>query len=357
MNAPADPGSAGLAVDRPTLTVGLVGVGRAGAAIGAGLAATGHEIAAVHVRSTAAAQRAARLFPAARVESVAGVADGADVVLLAVPDDALAGVVAAFVTEGGARPGLVVAHLAGRYGLAVLAPVSAGGAARLALHPIMTLPGHDDDRERLRGASFGVTADEAAAAVAERIVRAVGGRPVAVPDTGRELYHAALVMAGNYAATLVAAGVDLLGRAGVSDPAAALGPLVHAQVAGALAAGVGAMTGPVRRGDVETVRGHLRAMAALQAPPAPDDRPATLVGGPAARGDGPEPPGLPGAVLDVYRALGLLTADYLVMEGVVARGPVAGVVALLAAYPSRTGVAPSPAVGVRGGGRERRDAR
>ncbi|MGF7235678.1 MAG: Rossmann-like and DUF2520 domain-containing protein [Frankia sp.] len=325
------------------MAVGLVGVGRAGAAVGAALAAAGHRIEAVHVRSTSSVLRAARLFPDARPESVAGVAAGADLVLLAVPDDALAAVVGTFVTEGGSRSGLVVGHLAGRYGLAVLEPVLAGGAARLALHPIMTLAGADDDRERLRGAPFGVTADDAAAAVAARIVRAVGGRSVPVPEAGREIYHAALVMAGNYGATLVAAGVDLLARAGVAEPAAALGPLVHAQVSGGLAVGVGAMTGPVRRGDVETIRGHLRSLAALQSP---GD------GGTTARPTAAE---LPGAVIDAYRALGLLTAEYLEAEGLVEPGQVQEVVALLSAYPSRTSQQPGES-GVVAASRERRNA-
>jgi predicted short-subunit dehydrogenase-like oxidoreductase (DUF2520 family) len=344
------------------LTIGIVGVGRAGAAVGAALAAAGHEITAVHVRSTPSALRAARLFPSARPESLAGVAGAADVVLLAVPDDALAAVAVSLADEGGARPGLLVVHLAGRHGLAVLDPLHARGAQRAAIHPIMTFPGADDDASRLRGASFGVTADANVAQLAARLVRDAGGVTVWVPPEGRVVYHAALSLAGNYTATLVAAGIDLLHRAGVADPASAIGPLVHAQVSGALADGARAMTGPVRRGDVGTVREHLTSMVALQSqrrqPPRGQpsggqlpgaDRPA---GHPEPSGSSPDVAGLPGEVIDAYRALGLLTAEYLMADDVVDAQALAGVVALLSAYPARPPRAPRPSWA----GRERRDA-
>jgi predicted short-subunit dehydrogenase-like oxidoreductase (DUF2520 family) len=299
-------------------TVGIIGVGRAGAAVGVALQAAGHVVVAVHTRSTGSAARAALLFPAARrEESAAKVTQGVDLVLLAVPDDALAAVAAELATatkpavpaaspadpasQSVGRP--VVAHLSGRHGLAVLAPLRDRlGLPRAAIHPVMTLSGSDQDAELLRGAAFGITADAEAAGLARRLVLELGGRPIEVPEAGRAAYHAALTLAANFGATLVAEAADLLRRAGVSEPAAALGPLVRQSLAAVLADGEAAMTGPVRRGDAATVRAHQAALAAA---------------------------GSSSAALAAYRAVGLLTAERLARAGVVDERTLEPVVAAL----------------------------
>ncbi|MDT3438581.1 MULTISPECIES: Rossmann-like and DUF2520 domain-containing protein [unclassified Pseudofrankia] len=262
----AGSGGTSRAGDR-ALAVGFVGFGRAGAALAVAFADAGHRLVGVTTRSDASAARVHRLLPGARPRPVAELASLVDVLILAVPDDMIA-LVATEIAEAaepaGPRAGSVVVHLSGRHGLAPLTPVAARGAARAAVHPIMSLAGLDPaaDAAHLRAATFGVTADPAAAPIARRLVADVGGRFVEVADEARTLYHAAIVFGANYLAALAGASADLLAAAGVTDARAALAPLLRVSLDNALRDGDAATTGPVRRGDAGTVAAHLEALRA-----------------------------------------------------------------------------------------------
>ena len=94
--------------------------------------------------------------------------------------------------------------------MSVLEPAVRRGALPLALHPVMTFTGRDDDVERLRGTCFGVTSPEGLRPAAEALVIEMGGEPVFVAEQDRDLYHAAIAGAANYLVTLVAQAMDLL---------------------------------------------------------------------------------------------------------------------------------------------------
>lgn len=245
------------------LRVGIVGAGRVGSVLGAALDRAGHRVVAVSAVSQASRDRAAALLPAAEVMAVPDVLDAADLVLLAVPDDALADLVRGLAATGAVRPGTLLAHPSGAHGLGVLAP--AHGALPLALHPALPFTGTAADLARLTGASFGVTAPEPLRPVAEALVVEMGGEPVWVADGLRPLWHAALAHGANHLTTLVASAADLLRSAGVEQPSQVLAPLLGAALDGALRAGDAALTGPVVRGDVGTVRAHV-AVLGEQAP-------------------------------------------------------------------------------------------
>src|SRR5262245_57298616 len=121
-----------------TLTVGIIGAGRVGAILGAALAAAGHKVIAASGVSDASRSRIDRLLPGARLVPVDQVPTGVDLLIVAVPDDSLAGLVAGLVEAGSISQGQIVAHTSGAHGLGVLAPVVAAGARPLALHPAMT---------------------------------------------------------------------------------------------------------------------------------------------------------------------------------------------------------------------------
>jgi predicted short-subunit dehydrogenase-like oxidoreductase (DUF2520 family) len=134
----------------------------------------------------------------------------------------------------------------------------------------MTFTGRPDDADRMTGISWGVTAPGELRPVAEALVVEMGGEPVFIAEERRALYHAALAGAANHLVTQVVQSCDLLAQAGVSNPARMLGPLVGAALDNALRLGDAALTGPVARGDAETVAGHVAALraAAPQALPA-----------------------------------------------------------------------------------------
>ena len=186
----------------------------------------------------------------------------AGLVLLTVPDDALAGLVAGLAATDVPLEGKLIAHASGRHGLGVLDPVVAKGALPLAMHPVMTFTGRVEDEARMNGISFGVTAPPPLRPVAEVLVVEMGGEPVFIAEDKRGIYHAALASAANHLVTLVTASAEMLGTAGVEEPAIMLAPLLYAALENALVLGPAALTGPVARGDAETVAAHVAAIKA-----------------------------------------------------------------------------------------------
>ena len=248
---------------RPWLRVGVVGAGRVGAVLGAALAAAGHRVVAVSAVSEASLERAATLLPDVPVHPVEEVVAAADLVLLAVPDDALTDLVAGLATTKVWRSGQIAAHTSGAHGLAPFAPAVDQGVIPLALHPAMTFTGTSLDLARLHEACFGITTPEPLRAVAEALVMEMGGEPVWVPEESRPLYHAALAHGSNHLVTLVAQAREILAEAGVAHGERLLRPLLQASLDNALASGDSALTGPVARGDAGTVATHLRVLDAL----------------------------------------------------------------------------------------------
>ena len=202
------------------------------------------------------------LLPGVTVAKPTDVARASDLLLLTVPDDMLSNVVTVLSASGAIREGQVVVHTSGRHGLAVLEPAREVGARTVALHPAMTFTGTEVDLPRLAGCVFGVTAADADRELTESLVADLGGRAMWVPEDRRTLYHAGLAHGANHLVTLVAEAMEILSAAGAEDPAATLRPLLTAALDNALEDGDAALTGPIVRGDVETVRAHVADLEA-----------------------------------------------------------------------------------------------
>lgn len=257
-------GMPGTAADVPTLrSVGLVGPGRAGTVVGAALVLAGHRVTGWAGRdpvSAAGLVRIAHLLPGVARLGLADLVGGSEVVLLAVPDAAVAGMAEAIAgLPASARAGTAFWHLSGASGIRTLAPLrDSAGSELLALHPAMTFTGTTADLPRLAGVTWACTYDERSSTLAHSLVHDLGGRPVDLDERDRPRYHAALSHASNFLAVLQVQAADLLRSVGVADPAAMLGPLVRSALANALMAGP-AYTGPISRGDAATIQAHLAA--------------------------------------------------------------------------------------------------
>lgn len=168
-----------------------------------------------------------------------------------------------------ARP-RVAMHLSGSLGLEPLAPLAELGFSRLAFHPIQTFPAGAGP-ERFAGIFAGITADAPARPVALELASALAVQPVDVPERDRARYHLASVLVSNFLPLLLDLGAGCLEEiAGGRERAGeALLPLVRGMVANLERRSPGAaITGPVARNDLDTVRAHLAAC--------PDDRTASL---------------------------------------------------------------------------------
>jgi predicted short-subunit dehydrogenase-like oxidoreductase (DUF2520 family) len=233
----------------PTGTLALVGPGRAGTTIAGALAERGWDVIAVAGRrpdapSTIAA--ASRL--GASAVALDAVATDADLVVVATPDAAVEQT--ARVVAGSVSPDALVIHLSGGLGLEVLSALPSRVGA---LHPLQTFPSASAGTARLAGSWCAIAGDPEVRVLAEQL----GLRPVEVADADRVRYHAAACIASNHLAALL----DQVQRV-APIPLDAYLPLVRATVDNVEAIGPrAALTGPVARGDVATVRDHLAVLA------------------------------------------------------------------------------------------------
>ena len=268
------------------LSVSVISAGRVGTALGAALERRGHVVSAVVARSERSRELAARRLPDARLTDLVDAAESSELVILAVPDSALPGVIDELAEADSFRPGHIVVHVAGAVGAEVLRPAADAGAVVVAAHPAMTFAGGDADIERMEGCSWALTApDEVGLVVGQMLVMETGGLPVTVAESERALYHAALAHGANHLVSLVNDAAEALassftvlpGGAVEGDPDGLLGPdaqtlarralepLLRAALDNVLASGPAALTGPVMRGDAVTVSRHLDALEDVDA--------------------------------------------------------------------------------------------
>jgi predicted short-subunit dehydrogenase-like oxidoreductase (DUF2520 family) len=226
------------------------------------LAESGHEVLLVS-RSSHPVVPPLRLHGGSRAEALRHAA----VAVLAVPDRAIPTLATELAGEGAITLHHVVLHLSGLRDRTALAPLGPTGAALGSLHPLQTVSDPAVAAARFAGAYAGVEGDERALAAAEGLARSLGMAPVRIPAGAKPAYHAGAAFSANYTTALVAVAERLALAAGIA-PAVARRlylPLIRGAAANLEAGPAAALTGPVRRGDVDTVTAHLAALG-------PDDR-------------------------------------------------------------------------------------
>ncbi len=209
----------------------VVGPGRAGASFAAALPQVGWTCDGVFGRS----------------DDISGLADRTGVVLITVPDDAIAEV-AASIEPGSA----LLVHVSGAKPLGVLEP----HRHRASVHPLMSLPDAETGAERLLdGGVFAIAGDPRSSA----LVSALGGRSIEVGDDRRALYHATAAVAANHLVALCAQVERLASEVGV--PVDAYWALMTSTLDNVRRSGaVSSLTGPAARGDESTLAAHLESL-------------------------------------------------------------------------------------------------
>ncbi len=249
------------------IRIGIAGTGRLAQALGRLLHQRGQPITAIAGRDLRRTSEAADFIgmgvqkSAVRSVSLPDLPKAASHVIVAVPDDALSSV--ARTLSGSDSEIRVALHTCGSRGPEALAELTERGASCGTLHPLQTISTREQGAADLPGSYFGITASGEALEWALGICRLLDGYPLVIPPDRRPLYHAAAVMASNYIVAMIDAAAILMEQAGVpSDQMLpALAPLIEASVRNSLSAGpVQALTGPIERGDEQTVAVHLRAL-------------------------------------------------------------------------------------------------
>jgi len=249
--------------ERIGLSIGIAGAGRLGSALAGALAAAGYRDIRIASRTTSRAAEVARTLGVTAVP-LESLADDCALVFLAVPDRAIEGLAAGLPW----RAGQGVVHGSGALGRDVLAAAHERGALTGCLHPLQTFPGgatRETCAALFRGITCGVEGEPTLGRMIEAITGDLGAHPVRLEGVDRALYHAAAVLVSNNVVALMAAATRAWTLAGLPADAAraALAPLLLAAASNVARLPLEqALTGPVARGDTETVGRHLGALAA-----------------------------------------------------------------------------------------------
>ncbi len=250
-------------------SVAIIGAGRVGSSVGFLLKRAGYRITGIAARTDASASAAAAFIGEGQATSdVVRAARGADIVFLTTPDGSIGPVCETIAAAGVFAPGCLVVHMSGAHSLDLLDAARRAKADRSVLHPLQSLASREQGVRTLPGSYFRIEADPAAEAAARSIVKALGGLELALPrwQPGREsaaLYHAGAVAVSNYFVALVDYGLKFYEALGANRGEAlqAVLPLIRGTLHNIETLGIpDALTGPIMRGDVRTVREHLDAM-------------------------------------------------------------------------------------------------
>ncbi|MEJ2199390.1 MAG: DUF2520 domain-containing protein, partial [Desulfuromonadaceae bacterium] len=241
----------------------LIGPGRLGQAVTCLLAEAGYPIVAVISRNLERAVTAARFVGnrAAGTSDFSRAKEG-DIVLLALPDDLLAETALRLRENDYLAPDAVLIHFSGLHPAAILNQGSAPAVGALSLHPLQTFADAVSGLRNLPGTPFAVEGDKTLLPLGYSLVEAMGGTPFRLDSEQKPLYHAAACVASNYLVTLAAASGQILAACGFSEEEALklLLPLIHGTIRNLTTLGPQqALTGPIARGDVQTVASHLQA--------------------------------------------------------------------------------------------------
>ena len=271
--------------------VAIIGLGKAGTAMGYLLRRAGYPIVAVAVRSGTSLQERHR-YTGGQVFAAADCAKAASLascILITTPDDNIAAVCRLIAQGEGFQPGDKVIHMSGAGGLDLLQAARDAGALTACIHPLQSFADVEGAIVNIPASTFGITAIDRLRPWAEQLVRTLGGHPFTVSEESKPLYHAAACMASNYLTTLMHMVEETYHSIGLTGEEAfhAFWPLVLGTLRNIENKGtVGALTGPISRGDAGTIGQHLTLLRQK----------------------------LPG-YLEAYRELGLKTVELALQKG------------------------------------------
>ncbi len=240
--------------------IAFVGAGRVGAALAVAFARAGWDVTAVASRDETRRRRFQHLVPGARAfQDAQAVLDEADLIFITVPDDAIADVAGSLHLYSGQA----LVHTSGALPASILAPAMAAGTNSGGFHPLVAFADHDQALADLPGSTIAVEGDESLMPLLAEMAESIGAKPVTLPEGGKTAYHAAAMMAAGGLVGLLDAIAAVAAVAGLDEKMAmsVYAPLARQALANSERLGIaGALTGPLLRGDIGTLKSHLSVL-------------------------------------------------------------------------------------------------
>jgi len=242
------------------LKLGFIGAGTVGTALAVRLSSKGYQVIVVSSRSQTSARKLAQAVSGCRAfNNNQDVADTAELIFITTPDDTIASVASGIQWHRGQS----VVHCSGALSTDILESAKKLGAQVGAFHPLQTFAGVKQAIENIPGSTFAVEAEEPLLSTLKDIAHALDGYWIELKANDKVAYHAAAVIASNYLVTLVKLATDLWQSFNVpqSQATQALLPLIRGTIHNIDTVGIPqCLTGPIARGDIETIKKHLDAL-------------------------------------------------------------------------------------------------
>lgn len=247
-------------MERIRPAIGFIGAGVTGTALACQLWQQGYRIVAVNSRSLASSKRLASMVEGCTVyTSPQQVADLAQAVFITTPDD----IISDISNNLRWRAGQTVIHCSGVHSIDILQAAGRYGASACCMHPLQTFANIEEALQNISGSTFALEGEGEALAAVRDMAAALKGNVIELKAGDKVLYHTAAVTLSNYLVTLMKTAADLWQPMGIAqeDAVKALLPLLRGTVNNIERVGMpGCLTGPIARGDVETVRKHIACL-------------------------------------------------------------------------------------------------
>lgn len=212
------------------LGIGIIGSGRVGPVIGAALAGAGHAVVGISAVSESSRDRAEAILPAVPILEIPDIVERSELVILAIPADQIAALVAGLAETGSWQPGQILVHTAPQFGVDVLRPAAERGVITLALHPAMVFSGTSMDLARLAETYVAVTGPAPVQPIGQALAVEMGAEPVLIAEDDRPRYAEAIATATEFSRSIVRQATGLLTEIGVENPGSYLSSLVRSAV-------------------------------------------------------------------------------------------------------------------------------
>jgi len=242
-------------------SVAIIGGGKVGTAMGKQLAAAGYRMVGVCCRTETSARRAASVINAEKIAVIPWeITPLAQIVFITTPDGDIARVYGAIMEHDGFAPGTTVLHCSGALPSTVLTAPGDSHIHKGSLHPLQSFAAADLPGNPFQGIIAAIEGDERALAVARQVGESMGATCFTIKTEAKVLYHAAAAVASNYLVTIIDIAFSFLESAGINrkDAVTILFPLIQGTLSNIRDIGIPqALTGPIARGDLETIKRHL----------------------------------------------------------------------------------------------------
>lgn len=239
----------------------IIGCGKVGAALGKFLANAGYKPAGFASKSLSSARKAAEISGSDNFSVIPWeITRKADIVFITTPDSAIADTCNSISLHSGFCKNGVVLHCSGALPSTILASVKECGAFAGSMHPLQSFASVEIKKNPFQDIIISLEGEKEAVSAARKIATDLGATCFTIQTEAKTLYHASAVVASNYLVTLLDLSLKLLEAAGISgaDALKALKPLIEGTLSNIEKAGITrALTGPIVRGDIETVKRHL----------------------------------------------------------------------------------------------------